>query len=121
VWTVRTVSQQLVGTDQKVCVQFDQHTKPLGLNKTNLKLIAANYGLEAQHWIGRPLELYRDQTQFQGRSVPCIRVRIPTHQPPAQATQHAFVPTQQQVPAQPAAVGPQQMPVQASPGAPPWV
>ena len=39
-WTIRQVTQQQVGTDQKVCLQFDQHSKPLGCNKTNLRSIA---------------------------------------------------------------------------------
>ena len=30
VWTIRAVSQQLVGTDTKICVQFDQHASSWG-------------------------------------------------------------------------------------------
>ncbi len=114
VWTIRGVQQQQVGTDAKICVQFSEHQKPLGLNKVNLRTIAGAYGVNSQAWIGRPLELYRDQTQFQGRIVPCIRVRIP-QQPAAAAPQ---------MPVQPAAApvappAPAAQPQAGSPQ-PPW-
>ena len=49
VWTIKDVKQRLVGADQKVCIWFHQHAKPLGLNKTNLKaapiIVSGGYGL----------------------------------------------------------------------------
>jgi len=117
VWTIREVAQQQVGDDTKICIRFDQHTKPLGCNKTNLRTIAEAYGTDAAAWIGRPLELYRDQTQFQGQIVPCIRARIPQQAAAAPAPAAVPQPVVQPV----AAPAPQQF---AQPVAPqqqaPW-
>ena len=56
VWTIKDAKAQIVGTDNKVCVFFNEHHKPLGLNKTNLKAIAQGYTVDSTQWIGRPLE-----------------------------------------------------------------
>ena len=126
VWTVVGVTQQQVGTDQKIVVQFREHQKGLGLNKTNLRAIAQAYGTNAQAWIGRQLELFKDVTFFQGRQTPCIRVRIPAA--PLQQPQAAMMqPPQPAQPYQPQPAqlmtgpAPQQpLGVIGSPGAPPW-
>ena len=103
VWTIRDVTQDQVGTDTKICLKFDEHVKPLGCNKINLRTIAQKYGTNGNDWVGRPLEVYRDVTQFQGRRVDCIRVRIPQQAaapvmvPPA--AQSGPVPVAQQNPA----------------------
>ncbi len=85
VWSIRDVKQELVGTDQKIVVYFSEHQKGLGLNKTNLRVIAQAYSTNAAAWNGKQLDLFKDQTQFQGSTVPCIRVRVPMQQPPAAA------------------------------------
>jgi hypothetical protein len=82
IWTIRDVSKQLVGgVDTKVCVLFSEHAKPLGLNKINLRTIAQAFGVDSNSWLGRQLEVHKDMTQFQGKTMPCVRVRIPM-QPP---------------------------------------
>lgn len=105
VWTIRDVKQQLVGTDQKICIHFAEHQKPLGLNKTNLRTIADGYTIRSEGWIGKQLELFKDRTQFQGRVVDCIRVRIPSgpQQPAPPAQQQAQQPQPVAPPQQPAA------------------
>ena len=41
VWTIGKADQQLVGTDQKICLTFAEFpAKSLGLNKTNLRRVA---------------------------------------------------------------------------------
>ena len=77
-WTVRAVKQQLVGSDPKICIWFNEHQKPLGLNKTNLRTIADRYSVESAAWVGKSLELYKDRCQFQSKTVDCVRVRIPS-------------------------------------------
>ncbi len=49
--------------------------KPLALNSTNCKTIAALYGNDTEQWIGKRITLYPTQTQMAGETVDCIRVR----------------------------------------------
>ena len=113
IWTVRDVQQQLVGTDQKICVHFNEHQKPLGLNKTNLRTIADAHGLQSEAWIGKQSEVFKDRTTYQGRPTDCVRLRVPadtqpaansapaaaTQQPPVAAPQPAESPAAGQQPA----------------------
>ena len=49
--------------------------RPLGLNSTNCKTIAAMYGNDTANWIGKRITLYPTQTSFGSETVDCIRVR----------------------------------------------
>ena len=69
----------------KPVLHFQGKSKGLVLNKTNASTIAAAYGDETQSWHGQPLELFPSETDYQGRRVACIRVRVPA-QAPAQPT-----------------------------------
>ncbi len=113
VWTVRDVKQELVGTDTKIVVYFAEHQKGLGLNKVNLRVIAGAYTVQSATWVGRQLDLFKDQTQFQGKIVPCVRCRIPAAPPQPIAAPPAF----------PQPVAPQaapQQPVAPPQAASPW-
>lgn len=44
------------------------------LNKTNLKRIAGAYGSDTERWVGRSVKLCKEETNFAGKQVPCIRV-----------------------------------------------
>lgn len=117
VWTIRTVGQQMLGNDSKIVVNFNEHAKGLGLNKTNLRAIADAFGVNSDVWVGKSLEVYKDVTQFQGQTTPCIRVRVPAQQPgaPARAPQQqspVAAPVQQQSVAAP------QQPVSQPPSTP---
>jgi len=86
-WTVSKVDQQLVGqgqsAEQKICIGFAEfQSKPLALNKTNLKRVAQLYSDEADSWIGRQLLVYRSTTSFQGESRLCVRLCGPQQPPP---------------------------------------
>ena len=141
-WTISKADQQLVGTDQKICISFAEFpAKAIGLNKTNLKRIASLYGLDASAWVGQQLLVYRSTTAYGGQLTQCVRVVGPQQQPlddndmPTQAValqsaapaaqpavqQPVVAPVQQQaVPAQQQPVAaPQQQPV-AAPQATPW-
>lgn len=52
-----------------------RNKKPLVLNATNCKTIAAMYGTEVNNWAGKRITLYPSETQFAGETVECIRVR----------------------------------------------
>ena len=122
-WTVSQVQQQLVGTDQKICLIFAEFpAKPLACNKTNLARAAELYSTNANAWTGRPLLVYRSTTTFQGTSRLCVRVCGPQQAPPDPICdqQGNAVPYQPQ-PLQPMALqpAPQTAPVQPPAGAPP--
>ena len=136
-WTIGKVDQQLVGqgqtADQRVCVTFAEFpSKPLALNKTNLKRVAELYTVDANAWIGRQVQVYRTTTDFAGRTTLCVRVCGPTQAPPEplcdqQGNAVPFQPQQvmatspvdvsAQMPAQPVAVPTQQAPTVSAPPA----
>lgn len=63
------------GRSQKPVLYFQDMVKGLVLNKTNASRIAAMYGPETDHWIGRTITLYTAETEFGGKPVKCVRVR----------------------------------------------
>ncbi len=125
VWTIAKVDQQLVGqgqnAEQKICVTFNENSKPLALNKTNLKRVAALYTTDANAWGGRQLLLYRSRTTFGNEPKLCVRVCGPTQPPldPVCDPQGNAVMFQAAVQPAPAPIPQQPAPVQGS--APPPV
>ena len=66
------------GEDElKPCLYFRNQKKGLVLNKTNGLTLAAAYGDDSEAWPGRVVALYATTTQFGGKLVPCVRLRIP--------------------------------------------
>ena len=61
----------------KAAVTLQGWPAKLLLNKTNFEVIATAYGRQSPGWIGRQLEVFPDTTSFSGRTVACVRVRIP--------------------------------------------
>lgn len=61
--------------DKPVCA-FKGRDKSLVLNKTNCNTISAVLGSETDAWVGKGLTLYPAMTDFQGRQVACIRVKV---------------------------------------------
>jgi hypothetical protein len=78
----------LGGNEERPVVFFEDKKRGLVLNKTNSNAIVNAYGDETDNWNGKPLELFPTETSFQGKMVPCIRLRIPVNGQavPAQAT-----------------------------------
>lgn len=75
--TISGCTLEEVGQDKKMVVHFEKKEKALVLNKTNAGRIASAYGNDSDDWIGKELVLYPDTTEYQGNTVPCIRVRVP--------------------------------------------
>ncbi len=71
------VEMEDVGGDPKPILFFQGQDKGLVLNKTNSNNIADAYGDDTDGWAGREIVLYPAMTDFQGKTVPCIRVRKP--------------------------------------------
>lgn len=78
--TMDRVQMEDIGSDHKPVLYFRGKEKGLVLNKTNSTNIASQYGYETDGWVGKDVWLYETMVDFQGRSVPAIRVR--TSPPP---------------------------------------
>jgi hypothetical protein len=105
--TIVAIDRQEVGPGElKPCLHFrEPFLRPLIINKTNGLAIAAVLGTpNVRQWIGKQVTLYATHTHYQGKQVPCVRIREgrpaaaaetrpprrPDHQrPPAQAGAHA--------------------------------
>ncbi len=100
--------------EEKPVVRFHEEDRGLILNVTNKNAIVASYGPVVESWIGRPIVLFASMTDFGGKPVPCVRVRVPSA--PAAPLQ-AVAPT---VPVQPVApaVAPEQPVAAVQPVAP---
>ena len=63
--------------EDKWVVHFDTD-RCLGLNKTNLSLLAKWFGKKPSAWTGKPVTVYKDESiSFGGRLVGGLRVRKP--------------------------------------------
>ena len=69
---------------EKLVVYFRKQKSGLVVGPTVWDQFAEIIGTdEADDWKGHLVELYRDKTPFQGKTVPCIRVRKPGTPPPS--------------------------------------
>jgi hypothetical protein len=79
VLTIAAVTRELVGQgpdQQRKCViAFSGAEKKFICNKTNFSIIEDFLG--PGDWVGKQIELFPDRTAFQGKQVPCIRIRAP--------------------------------------------
>jgi len=73
----KVIAAEEVGVtkEKKPILYFANQPKGLVLNKTNAKRIAKLYGPNTEGWIGKPVTLYPSECDFQGETVPCVRVR----------------------------------------------
>ena len=67
------------GKDQmkKPVLRFDETDQGLVLNKTNANVLREKFGDDTDAWIGQTILLCPDETDFSGKRVPCIRIRVP--------------------------------------------
>lgn len=61
--------------ERKPVVFFVGKKKPMILNTTNAKSIAAMYGNDTAAWTGKSIAIYATVTSFGGEEVDCVRVR----------------------------------------------
>ena len=64
--------------EEKPVLRFLGKEKGIVLNKTNGEVLISNYGDDTDGYPGQPIVLYRTETQFQGKLVPCLRIRVPS-------------------------------------------
>lgn len=75
--TIERVEIREVGADKvkKGVVFVTEFDRGLVLNKTNSRTIAGLFGSTTEEWIGQQIVVYRSETSFQNKTVPCIRVK----------------------------------------------
>ena len=81
------VTTEDIGGDHKPVLYFHGKDRGLVLNKTNSNTISASYGYETDDWAGKPIQLFEQLVDFQGRQTPAIRVRVPRSVPAQQRAQ----------------------------------
>jgi hypothetical protein len=84
---VARVSVEEVGQDKQVkwALHFDESLKPMLLNKSNIRVLAALYGPETKEWTGKEIIVYNDPTiSYAGQITGGLRLRMP-EQAPARA------------------------------------
>lgn len=67
---------------RKPLVFFEGKEKPLALNKTNGKCVAALYGPDTEKWVGQYITIYPTTTQFGGEQRECVRIEPQKPEPP---------------------------------------
>ncbi len=78
VWVeIRSVDVRHFPDGAKLELAFKDKRKHFLANMTNSRIIADLYGGETDDWIERMIGLYSTKVEFQGRMVPCIRVKPP--------------------------------------------
>jgi len=66
---------ELDGED-KLLLSFENREKKLLCNKTNARTISSEYGDDEATWIGKDIMVFPTTCTFEGKVVPCIRVRM---------------------------------------------
>jgi hypothetical protein len=67
---------ETLGNDRKLVLYFVGKEKGMVLNKTNANNIAAVYGDDTDDWRDQEIMLFEAMVDFQGKTVPAIRVRV---------------------------------------------
>lgn len=73
--TIEKVELKEFDDGNKFLISFEGKKKGLVANKTNAGRIALLYGDDTDGWIGKPIVLYTDIVDFQGKPTEAIRVR----------------------------------------------
>jgi hypothetical protein len=90
---------EMIGDDKKLILYFVGKDKGMVLNKTNANNIASIYGDETEDWHDQEIVLFEAMVDFQGKTVPAIRVKAPPKQKPN--GQRAAAPANERTPQQP--------------------
>lgn len=88
----RVLMEKIVEEEpEKACIYFSGSDKGMVLNKTNALELASVYGEDTDLWVGKPVVLFTQKTQFQGKVVDGLRLRVDAAQahpePPPPLTQ----------------------------------
>lgn len=89
---IRAVTEETLGTDRehKLVIWFSNDKRGYVTNRTALRVLAPAFGDDTSLWAGKIIILYRTTTEMAGKTLPCLRVRIPA--PKAAASAQAATP-----------------------------
>lgn len=76
--TIKAVELERVGRDQeqKLVIYFDELPRAMIVNKTNFETLNEAFGPETSDWIARPATLYATKTEYDGKEVDGVRIRV---------------------------------------------
>jgi len=80
---IETIERDGEAPQQKAVCYFVGKEKGLVLNRTNAVKLSDAYGDDMDSMRGKEVLLYRDIVGFRGENVPCLRLRIPAFETPA--------------------------------------
>jgi hypothetical protein len=72
---VHTMKSKNGHTEEKVYIVVDKLPKAIGLNRTNGDYLAKEFGDDFDKWAGKKVEVYTEDTLYQGSPCKGIRVR----------------------------------------------
>jgi hypothetical protein len=76
--TIARVEREKLGEDLRPVVYFNGKEKGVALNKGNTTTLVDAFGRNSNDWFGREIILLSVWTDYQGKPVQGIRIRIPT-------------------------------------------
>lgn len=65
----------------KPVLYFQGAEKGLVMNKTNATTLIDRFGPESNDWTGQRVTVFPTETDYQGKRVACVRLRIPLERP----------------------------------------
>lgn len=74
--TIEKIEVIKLNEKDKLFASFTGKEKGLVLNKTNAAIIGKEYGDDYNAWAGKSILLFPTVTEFEGKTVDCIRLRI---------------------------------------------
>ena len=83
--TIKGFDTAEVGKEKQIRSRLfvEEFSRPLVINRTNVKALIDLYGNDTSDWIGEQFNLYVSETSFQGDTVRCLRVRaVKAEKPP---------------------------------------
>lgn len=73
---ITTFKERNGDTKQQIYLEFEETEKPLGLNKTNYSVLQSIFrSPETDDWVGKKIVIFVTQTDMQGQTVDCIRIK----------------------------------------------
>ena len=103
------------GSRAKFKLHFAETPKGFILNVTNTDSMVWNFGDETEDWIGQKVTFWPTVTRFEGRQVPCIRIRPVANPAMQQAPRNQGQPIQQGLPPQQSTLAPARAAPNANP------
>jgi hypothetical protein len=88
--TIEKYALEEIGQEKsrKVVLYFRNKEKGLVLNKTNATNIETMHGPNIDEWVGCEIELFPSMTDYQGKSVDCVRCKPVRPQRPQQTAEN---------------------------------